>query len=145
MQRVFLWNKRTPSRCSKRATHLPIADDDNPSCRPASVKLQVSAARKKTFKAARLSKLVPLTVDECLIGFGSAVEGCTSDTVRLTHLASRSAVRAMDTRLSPACRRASGPADSTVGGDGMLDTLFALSLRVRLPSVVVAFSMPAGY
>jgi hypothetical protein len=33
--RVLRWKRRTPSRSSIRATALPIADDDTPSCRPA--------------------------------------------------------------------------------------------------------------
>src|SRR5882724_8636212 len=54
--RVLRWNKRTPSRSSRRATALPMADDERPSWRPASVKLRASAARTKTLRAPRLSK-----------------------------------------------------------------------------------------
>src|SRR5216683_2400791 len=56
--RVLRWNKRTPSRSSRRATALPMADDERPSWRPASVKLRASAARTKTLRAPRLSKFI---------------------------------------------------------------------------------------
>src|ERR1700722_13959579 len=49
MLRVLRWRRRTRSRSSIRATALPIADDETPSCRPATVKLRASAARTKAF------------------------------------------------------------------------------------------------
>src|SRR5438445_3217262 len=55
MLRVLRWKRRTPSRSSIRATDLPIADDDTPSCRPATVKLRVSAARTNALSDPRLS------------------------------------------------------------------------------------------
>src|SRR6476660_5650527 len=53
--RVLRWRRRTRSRSSIRATALPIADDETPSCRPATVKLRASAARTKAFSDPRLS------------------------------------------------------------------------------------------
>src|SRR5260221_13493128 len=55
MLRVLRGKRRTPSRSSIRATDLPIADDDTPSCRPATVKLRVSAARTNALSDPRLS------------------------------------------------------------------------------------------
>src|SRR5712671_5009361 len=52
---VHAGRRRTPSRSSIRATALPIADDDTPSCRPATVKLRASAARTKALSDPRLS------------------------------------------------------------------------------------------
>src|SRR4029077_5541963 len=55
-----------------RATALPIADDDTPSCRPASVKLRVSAAWTKAFSDPRLSiREPPLRIIESDM-FGTA-------------------------------------------------------------------------
>ena len=53
---VSRWKRRAPSPAhSIRAIALPIADDDTPSCRPATVKLRASAARTKALSAPRLS------------------------------------------------------------------------------------------
>src|ERR1700721_325518 len=63
MLRVLRWRRRTRSRSSIRATALPIADDDTPSCRPATVKLRASAARTKAFSDPRLSIRGPSIAD----------------------------------------------------------------------------------
>src|SRR5260370_25010356 len=55
MLRVLRWRRPTPSRSSIRATALPTADDDTPSCRPATVKFRASAALTKAFSDPRLS------------------------------------------------------------------------------------------
>src|ERR1700722_10164312 len=59
MLRVLRWRRRTPSRSSIRDTALPTADDDTPSCRPATVKFRASAARTKAFSDPRLSTCEP--------------------------------------------------------------------------------------
>ena len=63
MLRVLRWSRRTRSRSSIRATALPIADDETPSCRPATVKLRASAARTKAFSDPRLSIRGPSIAD----------------------------------------------------------------------------------
>src|ERR1700733_3136789 len=55
MLRVLRWRRRTPSRSSIAPPACPIADDDTPSCRPATVKLRASAACTKAFSDPRLS------------------------------------------------------------------------------------------
>src|SRR5450830_1408047 len=59
MVRVERWNRRTLSRSSRRLMALPMADADTPSCRPAAVKLRVSAACTKALSELRLSMDFP--------------------------------------------------------------------------------------